>query len=70
MLLNNRYVLAVTDDLKEVVVSHEVETGEGSSLGLEVVAQGLLDVAEHVDDPRECLLPALDIHGFDDIGLR
>jgi len=56
MLLNNCHVLAVTDDLKEVIVSHEVETGEGSSLGLEIVAQGLLDVAEHVDDPRECLL--------------
>lgn len=37
VLLDNRYILTITNDFKQIIISHEVETCKGRSLGLEVV---------------------------------
>lgn len=48
-------LLAVTDDLEEVLVAHEIEAGEGGPLALEVVAEGLLDLDERLVEPLQGL---------------
>jgi hypothetical protein len=70
VFLNNLDVLAVSDDLEKIIISHEVETGKSSSLGFEVIRQGFLNVGEHVYDASKSLLKALDVHGFDNVGLE
>ena len=69
MFLHNAYVLAVTNDLEEVLVANEVKSGKGSPLCLKIVTESFLDIGEHIDDSSESLLQSLDVHGFDDIGL-
>ena len=48
MLLNRSWFLRVTKDLNQVFVREEKETGEESSLGLEIFVKVLLDVLELV----------------------
>ena len=60
MLLELGQVLRVADDLEQVLVADKVEAREEYALLFEIVAQRLLDLGEHVGEPFEQLVHALD----------
>jgi hypothetical protein len=64
MLLHDRHVFTVTDYLQQIIVAYEVESRKGSPLRLQIITQRLLNVRQHVDDPGQRLLEALNIHSL------
>lgn len=70
MFLDYCDILAVTDDLQEIVVTNKVEPCESSSLSLEIVTECFLNIGEHVDDAGEGLLKSLNVHSFNDVRLQ
>mmetsp|Transcript_10644 Transcript_10644/g.10731 ORF Transcript_10644/g.10731 Transcript_10644/m.10731 type:complete len:340 (-) Transcript_10644:4108-5127(-) len=58
--LHHLDLFGVPNDFQQVFIAHEVEASEVGALLLEVVAEGLLDLAEHVREPLQSFLEALD----------
>lgn len=60
------HILAVADDLEQVLVADKVESREGRTLALEVLAERLLDLGEEVGESLEALLRARDVEHVED----
>ena len=58
------HVAAVSNDLKKVLITNEIESGESDTLPLEVLSQGFLNLGKHVRQPIERLLYAWNIEGL------
>lgn len=64
MALHIRNVLGITNDVKQIIITDEVETSEGLTLCLEVITESLLDLLKEIAQPLKGLLEGLDRHDF------
>ena len=68
MLYDTGYLLAMSDDPKQVFVTNEVESRVRSMFSLEILSESFLDLVGQVSSTFQTRLGTQDVHGIYDKG--